>query len=111
MPDEPAIKIGDLVRLKSGSPVMTVDRSEGAWYLRCVWYEENAGKIRDGVFHSSALKVVQVVQTMAAAGNVEVVCPRCNGEKKTVKVGWDDNVASCGLCSGRGSLIAKGTNS
>ena len=54
-------KIGDVVRLKSGGPAMTVSHVEtgansvdGQPYLTCVWFDD--GKERDGTYHPDTVE-------------------------------------------------------
>lgn len=51
-----AFNIGDLVELVSGSPTMTVKKSDGGEEVYCVWF---AGKKLDGAyFHTATLKKI-----------------------------------------------------
>lgn len=60
MSETEEIKLGDIVRLKSGGPAMTIDgigREVGLVsnkYCRCSWFEKN--KHNAATFHLDALK-------------------------------------------------------
>jgi uncharacterized protein YodC (DUF2158 family) len=52
-------KIGDVVRLRSGGPGMTVivtgDQPNGRRIVSCQWYSEATSKFETGSFHAEAL--------------------------------------------------------
>ncbi|RDI14581.1 YodC family protein [Flavobacterium sp. AG291] len=51
-----SFKIGDVVRLKSGSPRMSVSEiNSGNSYVKVEWYED--GKINAYAFHADQLKL------------------------------------------------------
>jgi uncharacterized protein YodC (DUF2158 family) len=41
-----ALKIGDIVQLKSGGPVMTVVKLDGEDAIACMWYAAQQGEFR-----------------------------------------------------------------
>ena len=49
-------KIGDIVKLKSGGPLMTVARCDVAKKVECMWFLE--GKIEVGYFPPDSLQLV-----------------------------------------------------
>ncbi|MGY6251497.1 YodC family protein [Bosea thiooxidans] len=49
----PDFNVGDVVRLKSGGPAMTVEQTGGK-AIRCAWF--NGGGYNSGVFHLSSLE-------------------------------------------------------
>jgi len=53
-------KEGSIVKLKSGSPKMTIEsieeNSEGT-YIRCIWWNENASKFDKEVFPAVVLQL------------------------------------------------------
>jgi len=53
--DENKFKVGDLVRLKSGGPVMTASEVDGASYnrIRCQWF--GGKKLESGMFDIATL--------------------------------------------------------
>ncbi|PYC18758.1 DUF2158 domain-containing protein [Pseudomonas jessenii] len=64
MPNQAAFKVGDIVKLKSGGPDMTVryvENNNGTQpYLHCQWF---AGKkLEDGSFPSNSLAAVEAKQ-------------------------------------------------
>lgn len=51
-------KIGDVVRLRSGGPMMTVawdDKRPG--YVACVWFDENVSRVDE--FHVHTLTLIE----------------------------------------------------
>lgn len=50
-------KIGDVVRLKSGGPKMTVDSLKGKDTVQCRWFEDK--QVRSAEFSSESLKKVE----------------------------------------------------
>jgi uncharacterized protein YodC (DUF2158 family) len=53
------VKPGDVVRLKSGGPLMTVarvDNRSGEMIAVCEWFDEKSHRCH-GAFHANALKV------------------------------------------------------
>lgn len=53
-----AFKPGDLVRLKSGGPKMTVSHRTGENELCCIWFASE-GKKQNDVFKGETLKLVE----------------------------------------------------
>ena len=51
--------VGDVVRLKSGGPSMTVDGNQGS-RLDCTWFESGSNVIHRMDFHQGALEKVAV---------------------------------------------------
>lgn len=59
------MKVGDVVKLKSGGPKMTIDRDRGMMLgcglgcreLTCVWFDDN--KLIHGYFSEVSLKKVE----------------------------------------------------
>jgi uncharacterized protein YodC (DUF2158 family) len=49
-------KPGDLVRLKSGGPKMTVQKDAGSNQWECSWFDRN-GKLQKGSFVFEALEI------------------------------------------------------
>jgi uncharacterized protein YodC (DUF2158 family) len=66
-------KLGDIVRLKSGGPPMTVDEIDkkgGTAIIACLWFDE--GQLEDGEFSPAAL--VPASQTVSVGvGGSEIV--------------------------------------
>ncbi|HHQ4556269.1 MULTISPECIES: DUF2158 domain-containing protein [Aeromonas] len=53
-------KVGDLVRLKSGGPVMTVCEKTTSVKLKCMWFEmKYAATPFDAHFHIDSLEIVE----------------------------------------------------
>jgi uncharacterized protein YodC (DUF2158 family) len=53
---EMELKVGDLVKLKSGGPVMTVDEDEVTW----VWFpSDDHRKLREDDFNDATLEKVE----------------------------------------------------
>ncbi len=48
------LKIGDVVKLKSGGPSMTVENPNWTGKVRCQWFQD--GKLQIGVFPKEALE-------------------------------------------------------
>ena len=59
MADEKVFTVGDLVRLKSGGPLMTViymaPREEDAFNVQCTWYSEVANTYNTAAFNENTL--------------------------------------------------------
>lgn len=56
MTDEVTFEIGDVVRLKSGGPRMTVTQVRGDSAIECSWYTSvDAGDLAVAVIHAAAL--------------------------------------------------------
>ena len=47
--------VGDVVRLKSGGPLMTVQQAKYADNIVCTWFGENNTRLTEG-FHPRTLK-------------------------------------------------------
>lgn len=54
------MKIGELVQLKSGGPVMTVVKIDDASHITCMWYATQVGEYRTHVFAQSILDEVEL---------------------------------------------------
>jgi uncharacterized protein YodC (DUF2158 family) len=55
-----SFKVGDVVRLKSGSPKMTVEyieRTSTKISVHCIWWNENTNEFDREVFPADALKI------------------------------------------------------
>ncbi len=52
---EPKFTVGDVVRLKSGGPLMTVQQATYADNIMCTWFGENNRRMSEG-FHPRTLK-------------------------------------------------------
>jgi len=52
---EPTYQVGDVVRLKSGGPLMTVQQAKYADNIVCTWFGENNKRMTEG-FHPRTLK-------------------------------------------------------
>ena len=50
------LKIGDVVKLKSGGPTMTVDNIEKNGEIYCKWFAGEYDKVYYGYFKSDALQ-------------------------------------------------------
>lgn len=49
-------KTGDVVKLKSGSPPMTVDYCDNnGWKVRCSWWDDENKKFRNEWFHPPSI--------------------------------------------------------
>jgi uncharacterized protein YodC (DUF2158 family) len=59
----PKIKVGDIVRLKSGGPKMTVERilwyKDGDGQILCTWYNSLWAKIESNTFYLSSLVLAE----------------------------------------------------
>lgn len=58
------IKAGDLVQLKTGGCLMTVERTDdGATYnyVYCIWFDD-VGELRKNTFHKNSLRKLEVVE-------------------------------------------------
>jgi uncharacterized protein YodC (DUF2158 family) len=53
----PKFEVGDVVRLKSGGPLMTVQQATYADNIVCTWFGENNKRMSEG-FHPRTLKMV-----------------------------------------------------
>ena len=53
-----AIQVGDVVRLKSGGPAMTVSALVRAGEAKCLWFA--ADELKEGTFGMEALEAVEV---------------------------------------------------
>lgn len=56
MSDNP-FQVGDVVRLKSGGPLMTVQQATYADNIMCTWFGESNKRMSEG-FHPRTLKMV-----------------------------------------------------
>jgi uncharacterized protein YodC (DUF2158 family) len=54
------MKIGELVQLKSGGPVMTVVKIDDVNHISCMWYASQAGEYRTQMFTQSVLDEVEL---------------------------------------------------
>ncbi len=54
------MKIGELVQLKSGGPVMTVIRIDDVNTIECMWYATASGEYRTRVFAEKWLDEVDL---------------------------------------------------
>ena len=52
--DDQSFKVGDVVRLKSGGPPMTVEQTGGK-AIRCAWFNGGGG-YNSGMFHGDTLE-------------------------------------------------------
>ena len=52
---EPKFTVGDVVRLKSGGPLMTVQQATYADNIMCTWFGENNRRMSEG-FHPRTLR-------------------------------------------------------
>ena len=59
MSNEMKLKVGDVVILKSGSPVMTVDIVCGD-LVKTVWFDDNESFVCDHYIHMDALNLVDL---------------------------------------------------
>ena len=50
-------QVGDVVRLKSGGPLMTVQQATYADNIMCTWFDENNKRLSEG-FHPRTLQNV-----------------------------------------------------
>lgn len=53
---ESNFEVGDVVRLKSGGPLMTVQQAKYADNVMCTWFGENNKRLSEG-FHPRTLKL------------------------------------------------------
>ena len=51
----PKYEVGDVVRLKSGGPLMTVQQATYADNIVCTWFDENNKRLSEG-FHPRTLQ-------------------------------------------------------
>lgn len=56
---EPPI-IGDIVRLKSGGPSMTVESIDDQGMVHCIWFNNGKGLLAQRAFIAQALEAVPV---------------------------------------------------
>ena len=49
---------GDVVRLKSGGPIMTVDKDNGAGKLWCIWFVSGTEEPKSSLFPPDTLEKV-----------------------------------------------------
>lgn len=49
-------KVGDLVQLKSGGPIMTVAGAQEGGRVRCSWWSDKDQKFDEGYFPPATLK-------------------------------------------------------
>ena len=54
---ENSFKVGDVVRLKSGGPLMTVQQATYADNIMCTWFGENNKRMSEG-FHPRTLQKI-----------------------------------------------------
>lgn len=54
------MKIGELVQLKSGGPVMTVVKIDDVNHITCMWYAPQVGEYRTQMFTQSILDEVEL---------------------------------------------------
>lgn len=52
---EQKFKLGDVVRLKSGGPLMTVNTLHPTEFIHTIWFKED-GSFEVGTFHEDALR-------------------------------------------------------
>lgn len=54
------MKIGTIVQLKSGGPVMTVSKIDDVNAITCLWYASQQGEFRTHVFPETLLDEVEI---------------------------------------------------
>ncbi len=54
-----ALKIGSIVQLKSGGPVMTITKIDDVNAITCIWYAAQPGEFRTYVFTEVLLDEVE----------------------------------------------------
>lgn len=54
------MKIGEIVQLKSGGPIMTVIKIDDVSHITCMWYAELAEEFRTHVFAQTMLDEVEI---------------------------------------------------
>lgn len=52
---ESTFQIGEVVRVKSGGPAMTIEYITDSYNIKCVWFNKRQ-KLKRGEFKSSTLK-------------------------------------------------------
>jgi len=52
----PKFAIGDVVQLKSGGPLMTIETHNASYNKDCIWYDEGIQKF---AFHENCLKLAE----------------------------------------------------
>jgi len=52
------LKIGDVVKLKSGGPTMTVNNVDKNGQIYCQWFAGEYDKAREGYFQSDSLQLI-----------------------------------------------------
>jgi uncharacterized protein YodC (DUF2158 family) len=52
----PTLRVGDIVRLRSGGPDMTIEGLRSGGLVDCVWFDE--GSRQAAAFHVATLRVV-----------------------------------------------------
>ena len=73
------IKVGDIVKLKSGSPSMTVTQITDNFQCSLIWWDEKSGFAEANLLISS--RVVADDNTEKLLGNPkEMICPRSEEE-------------------------------
>ncbi len=55
-----AFKIGEIVQLKSGGPVMTIVKVDDVNNITCMWYASQQGEFRTHVFAQTLLDEVEI---------------------------------------------------
>ena len=55
-----AFKIGEIVQLKSGGPVMTIVKVDDVNAITCMWYASQQGEFRTHVFAQAWLDEVEI---------------------------------------------------
>ncbi|RDC71925.1 DUF2158 domain-containing protein [Rhodovulum sp. 12E13] len=63
----PSLRVGDIVRLRSGGPDMTVEGLRSGGLVDCVWFDE--GSRQAAAFHFATLLVVSSLRPAPKPGD------------------------------------------
>ena len=74
----PVIRGGDLVRLRSGGPALTVKAVNGSWVI-CTWWQERLGMFRTAAFPAAMIEGPITLLAAAASPQTDAG-PQTNGQ-------------------------------
>jgi uncharacterized protein YodC (DUF2158 family) len=106
----PVLRGGDLVRLRSGGPALTVKSVNGNWVI-CTWWQE-----RFGMFRTAAFPVAMIdgpITLLAAAGSPQTdASPQANSQASPAKrsVPPPGNLSDAGLTNQNPTAQGAATN-